>query len=180
MQSPKNRKFSEKPLKINFISVQPWVFRKSTERMWNQIRLSLHNSALLWRKTAWNLCFCSLRKENSFDDADRFVAFGERIKCLSSVIPWSGIHSCQNGFVDKDGKDVSAEVLKQRMKNHITTVVSRYKGRVKGWDVVNEAIMEDGTYRKVSFMKSLVRIYPFGIPIRSGSWSECWTVLQWL
>ncbi len=33
------------------------------------------------------------------------------------------------------------------MKDYITTVVTRYRGRVKVWDVVNEAIMEDGSYR---------------------------------
>lgn len=91
-----------------------------------------------------------------FDDAERFVAFGEKNKMfiIGHTLIW---HSQLPKwfFVDKDGKDVSAEVLKQRMKNHITTVVSRYKGRVKGWDVVNEAIMEDGTYRKSKFYEIL-------------------------
>lgn len=91
-----------------------------------------------------------------FDDADRFVAFGENNKMfiIGHTLIW---HSQLPKwfFVDKDGKDVSAEVLKQRMKNHITTVVSRYKGRVKGWDVVNEAIMENGTYRKSKFYEIL-------------------------
>lgn len=91
-----------------------------------------------------------------FDDADRFVAFGEKNKMfiIGHTLIW---HSQLPKwfFVDKHGKDVSAEVLKQRMKKHITTVVSRYKGRVKGWDVVNEAIMEDGTYRKSKFYEIL-------------------------
>lgn len=91
-----------------------------------------------------------------FDDADRFVAFGEKnnMFIIGHTLIW---HSQLPKwfFVDKDGKDVSPEVLKQRMKNHITTVVSRYKGRVKGWDVVNEAIMEDGTYRKSKFYEIL-------------------------
>lgn len=91
-----------------------------------------------------------------FDDADRFVAFGEKnnMFIIGHTLIW---HSQLPKwfFVDKNGKDVSPEVLKQRMKNHITTVVSRYKGRVKGWDVVNEAIMEDGTYRKSKFYEIL-------------------------
>ncbi|SHE44762.1 endo-1,4-beta-xylanase [Chryseobacterium takakiae] len=91
-----------------------------------------------------------------FDDADRFVAFGEKnnMFIIGHTLIW---HSQLPKwfFVDKDGKNVSAEVLKQRMKNHINTVVSRYKGRVKGWDVVNEAIMEDGTYRKSKFYEIL-------------------------
>lgn len=56
---------------------------------------------------------------------------------------------------DSEGKNVSPEVLKQRMKDHIYTVVGRYKGRVKGWDVVNEAIIEDGSYRKTKFYEIL-------------------------
>lgn len=39
----------------------------------------------------------------------------------------------------------SREELLQRMHDHITTVVDRYKGKVKVWDVVNEAIADNGT-----------------------------------
>lgn len=87
-----------------------------------------------------------------FEDADKFVEFGEQnnLYITGHCLIW---HSQAPSwfFVDNDGKDVSAEVLKQRMKTHITTVVSRYRGRIKGWDVVNEAIMEDGSYRKSKF-----------------------------
>lgn len=91
-----------------------------------------------------------------FDDADRFVAFGEAndMYIIGHTLIW---HSQAPSwfFTDKDGQNVSPEVLKERMKNHITTVVSRYKGRIKGWDVVNEAIMEDGSYRKSKFYEIL-------------------------
>lgn len=56
-------------------------------------------------------------------------------------------------FKDKDGNTVSKEVLIQRMKDHIYKVVGHYKGRVKGWDVVNEAIEGNGEFRKSPFYK---------------------------
>jgi endo-1,4-beta-xylanase len=46
-------------------------------------------------------------------------------------------------FKDSAGNAVTKEVLLQRLKDHITTVVSRYKGRIYAWDVVNEAVADD-------------------------------------
>ena len=97
-------------------------------------------------------------EENRYDftQADQFVDFGEKNgmaiigHCLiwhSQLAPWF--------CVDEKGNNVSPEVLKQRMKNHITTIVTRYKGRIKGWDVVNEAILEDGSYRQSKFYEIL-------------------------
>ena len=91
-----------------------------------------------------------------FTLADQFVSFGEKNgmavigHCLiwhSQLAPWF--------CVDEKGNNVTPEVLKQRMKDHITTIVTRYKGRIKGWDVVNEAILEDGSYRKSKFYEIL-------------------------
>jgi endo-1,4-beta-xylanase len=48
-------------------------------------------------------------------------------------------------FKDSAGHEVSKSVLLQRLKDHITTVVNRYKGRIYAWDVVNEAIADDST-----------------------------------
>lgn len=56
-------------------------------------------------------------------------------------------------FKDKDGKEVSRDVLIQRMKDHIYKVVGHYKGRVKGWDVVNEAIEGNGEFRKSPYYR---------------------------
>jgi endo-1,4-beta-xylanase len=89
-----------------------------------------------------------------FKDADKFVEFGEQNNMFITghTLIW---HSQTPDwfFTDDKGKDVSKEALIGRMKNHITTVVSRYKGRVKGWDVVNEAIMDDGSWRDSKFYR---------------------------
>lgn len=92
----------------------------------------------------------------TFEDADAFVKFGEEngLTMTGHCLIW---HSqCPEWFcVDKNGKNVTPEVLKQRMKTHITTVVQHFKGKLKGWDVVNEAIIEDGSYRKSKFYEIL-------------------------
>lgn len=91
-----------------------------------------------------------------FEQADEFVDFGARngMTVIGHCLIW---HSQLPYWfcTDRNGQNVSADVLKQRMKNHIYTVVKRYKGKVKGWDVVNEAIMEDGSYRKSKFYEIL-------------------------
>lgn len=46
-------------------------------------------------------------------------------------------------FTDKKGKEVTKEVFYQRLREHIHTVVNRYKDVVYGWDVVNEAIADN-------------------------------------
>lgn len=88
----------------------------------------------------------------NFSIADKFVEFGEQnnMHIHGHTLIW---HSQAPDwlFEDKEGNTVSKEVLIQRMENHIQTVVTRYKGRVNSWDVVNEAIIEDGSFRKSPF-----------------------------
>ncbi len=48
-------------------------------------------------------------------------------------------------FFQENGQFVSRETAIERMRNHIYTVVGKYKGIVKEWDVVNEPIADDGS-----------------------------------
>jgi endo-1,4-beta-xylanase len=85
----------------------------------------------------------------NFDDADQYVAFGEKHKMfiLGHCLVW---HSQVPRWVFEDarGEPLTREALLERMHDHIKTVVGRYKGRIGGWDVVNEALNEDGTIRQ--------------------------------
>jgi endo-1,4-beta-xylanase len=84
----------------------------------------------------------------AFDEPDRYVAFGEkhRMFIVGHTLVW---HSQVPRWVfqDASGQPVSRDTLLGRMREHIQTVVGRYKGRIRGWDVVNEALNEDGTLR---------------------------------
>ncbi|WP_243347625.1 endo-1,4-beta-xylanase [Parabacteroides sp. FAFU027] len=101
-------------------------------------------------------------EEGKFDftQADRFIAFGEKLNMSihGHVLIWHS-QAPKWFFVDKNGKDVSRKVLIERMKKYITTVMKRYKGRIKSWDVVNEAIMDDGSFRPSKFYQIIGEDY---------------------
>lgn len=83
--------------------------------------------------------------ENTYNwrDADSIVAFAERnhIKIRGHNLCWHN-QAPRWFFTDSTGKQVTKEVLLQRLKTHITAVVSRYKGKIYAWDVVNECISD--------------------------------------
>jgi GH35 family endo-1,4-beta-xylanase len=95
-----------------------------------------------------------------FTLADQFVnkalASGCHVvgHCLiwhSQLAPWF--------FTDAEGKQVSAEVLKKRMREHIFTILGHFRGRVEAWDVVNEAFEDDGSLRRSKFYEILGEDY---------------------
>ena len=85
----------------------------------------------------------------NFEPVDRYVALGEKnnMFIVAHTLVWF-YQTPDWVFQDESGKPLSREALLERMKEHIFTVMGRYKGRIHGWDVVNEAIMADGTFRK--------------------------------
>ena len=92
----------------------------------------------------------------NFNLADQFVEFGEKnnMHIHGHTLIWHS-QAPKWFFTDKEGNDVTKEELTKRMKDHIETVVGRYKGRIDSWDVVNEAIEDDGSYRKSKFYEIL-------------------------
>jgi len=87
----------------------------------------------------------------NFDLADKLVAYGKKndIKINGHTLIW---HSQLPVYVRKMK---SADSLKMFFENHIQTIASRYDGKVYSWDVVNEALNEDGTLRNSIFLQLL-------------------------
>lgn len=89
-----------------------------------------------------------------FSLADKYVGFGEQNHMF--IVGHNLIWHSQTPkwvFEDRKGKPLSRRKLLKRMHEHIKKVVGRYKGRIGGWDVVNEALNEDGTLRESPWMK---------------------------
>jgi len=96
----------------------------------------------------------------NFKDADSYVEFGEKnnMFIVGHTLVW---HSQVPRWVfqDDNGNPLDRETLLNRMRDHIQTVVGRYKGKIKGWDVVNEALNDDGTLRQTQWMKIIGEDY---------------------
>ncbi len=98
--------------------------------------------------------------EFDFALADKLVEFGvqNNMHMVGHTLIW---HSQAPAwfFVDDEGNDVSREVLIDRMRTHIHTVVGRYKGKIHGWDVVNEVIESNGEWRNSKFYQIIGKDY---------------------
>jgi len=96
----------------------------------------------------------------NFAPPDRYVGFGEKngMTIIGHTLVWHN-QTPQWVFQDSAGKLITREALLERMRDHIRTVVGRYKGRIKGWDVVNEALNEDGSLRETPWLKIIGEEY---------------------
>jgi len=114
--------------------------------------------------------------------ADSYVAFGEKNKMaiIGHTLVWhgqtpnwvfqgtgpapaattdvAGPNAPGRGMRGRGftGPRATREELLQRMHDHIRTVVGHYKGRVKGWDVVNEALEDNGQMRRSSLWFQII------------------------
>lgn len=94
--------------------------------------------------------------EYDFRLADKFVdyAIAHNLEVIGHCLIWHS-QPAEWMFYNEAGKLCKPEVLRERMRKHIYTVMGHFKGRVHRWDVVNEAIMEDGTFRNSKFYQIL-------------------------
>jgi endo-1,4-beta-xylanase len=82
---------------------------------------------------------------------DQYVALGKKnnMFIVGHTLVW---HSQLSPYVESITDPTQME---QALKEHIHHVMGRYKGRIHGWDVVNEALNEDGTLRETVFIKAM-------------------------
>ena len=89
---------------------------------------------------------------------DTMLKFTEEnnLKVVGHTLVW---HQQSGRFL---GQTSDREKAIEQLRNHITTVVSNYKGRIMVWDVVNEAVKDD-----------------WPLP-PDGDWTKCLRETQWL
>ena len=84
--------------------------------------------------------------------ADKIVAYGNSngINVHGHALVWH--NSVPTWLANYSGTDADFAL---EVKKYITDVVTHYKGKVRSWDVVNEAVEADGTMRNTIFLKRM-------------------------
>jgi endo-1,4-beta-xylanase len=92
----------------------------------------------------------------NFGPADAFVAFGQSngMFIVGHTLVWHN-QTPAWFFQDAEGKTNTPAAQIERMRKFIEAVAGRYAGRVHAWDVVNEVIADDGSYRPTTWVKGV-------------------------
>ena len=90
-----------------------------------------------------------------FDAADKYVELGlkNKMHIVGHALVW---HSQLADFMNTSSSSLE---FSKHVENHINTLVSRYKGKIDAWDVVNEAFNEDGSFRESVFYNHMGENY---------------------
>lgn len=97
----------------------------------------------------------------TFTDADRLVKIAEEsgAEVVGHTLVWHS-QTPRWFFEGKDGQPITRELALERLRTHIKTVVGRYKGKIKEWDVVNEAINDGpGVLRQTPWLRAIGEDY---------------------
>src|SRR5436309_8456684 len=121
------------------VAVSPWALSGP------EAELILRNFNSLTAKNVMKIELIHQEEDQyNWEPADQIVGFAQAhgLKMRGHTLCW---HNQTPGWIFKDdlGNQVSKESLLRRLKDHITAVVSRYRGKIYAWDVVNEAIDGD-------------------------------------
>ncbi len=95
----------------------------------------------------------------NFQPADRYAEFGEShdMFIVGHTLVW---HNQIPDWVFKDQEEqINRSDLLERMEEHISAVAGKYSGRINGWDVVNEAFEDDGSYRETNWYEIIGEDY---------------------
>ena len=81
----------------------------------------------------------------TFEEADRIVMFAKEygLRVRGHTLVWH--NQTPDWVFEQDGRPADRQVVLARMRAHIETVVGRYRSAVYCWDVVNEAVADEGT-----------------------------------
>ena len=92
------------------------------------------------------------RSQYMFGDADDVVMFAEAraIQVLGHTLVW---HDSLPAWVTRGA--FSRQQWRDILRDHVSTVVRRYRGRVAAWGVVNEAISDDGSLRDTIWLRNI-------------------------
>ncbi len=131
-------------------AINMWQVRQGGEKMHNLIKNQY--SAIVAENCMKAEAVQPIENIFNFKDADDLIEFAQKNgqvvtgHCLiwhSQTPTWF--------FTNDKGVQVDRVTMIDRMRKHIYTVVGHFKGKVKGWDVVNEAIEQDGSLRRSNF-----------------------------
>ena len=92
----------------------------------------------------------------NFGPADAFVEFGRKhtLFIVGHTLVWHN-QTPPWFFQDSTGKPNTRDAQIERMRAHIKAIASRYAGRINAWDVVNEVIDNDGSYRPTLWVNAI-------------------------
>ena len=91
----------------------------------------------------------------NFAQGDAYVKFGEEhnLFTIGHTLIWHN-QTPDWFFKDEKGNPKSHDAMVEQMRSYIEKVAGRYAGRIKAWDVVNEQIDNDGSYRQTTWVKA--------------------------
>jgi endo-1,4-beta-xylanase len=106
--------------------------------------MELAGHTLVWHAQTPNWVFSGTNPPPAGTDAPSPAPAANSDPAVTNAAGPGGF-GCGPGRGRFTGPRASREELLERMRDHIHTVVGRYKGKIKVWDVVNEAIADNGT-----------------------------------